>query len=324
MSKRRLTSQQRSRIEQQQSESTDLEGLVLANFGRQAEVRMLDSGEVNQFKVRANIDTLVAGDRVKVSAEGAITALLPRQTELLRPDPRGQLKPVAANIDNVFVVVAPEPQAFANLIDRYLVAIAVSDMNAVLVLNKTDLLSERDHELVNMLHRYEVLGVTVLRVSSASGAGIDQLAHAFQDSTGVLVGQSGVGKSSLINALHADNVTAIGELSSPQEAGDEARDKAKGTHTTTTARLFELPAGGSLIDSPGIREFHLWHVEPERVMRGFPDLDEIAQQCKYRNCAHQGEQGCAMKPAREKKAAVELRWQSYARIMESLQNSIRN
>lgn len=296
---------------------------MLANFGRRAEVQMLDDNVVKQCKVRANIDTLVAGDRVRVASEGFINALLPRSTELLRPDPRGRLKPVAANIDSVFVVVAPEPQAFANLIDRYLVAIAVSDMNAVLVLNKTDLLSERDHELVNMLNRYETLGVPVLRVSSKSGKGLTPLAEAFEHSTGVLVGQSGVGKSSLINALHADAVTAIGELSSSQQPSEEARNKAKGTHTTTTARLFHLPTGGALIDSPGIREFHLWHIEPERVMRGFPDLEEIAQHCKFRNCAHQGEQGCAMKAARDKHAGVDLRWQSYARIMESLQSSAR-
>ncbi|MFK8019662.1 MAG: ribosome small subunit-dependent GTPase A [Pseudomonadales bacterium] len=321
MSKRRLTDQQRTRIQQQQSESTDLQGLVLANFGRQAEVRMLDSGDIQQFKVRANIQTLVAGDNVRVSSEGSISALLPRRTELLRPDPQGRLKPVAANIDSVFVVVAPEPQAFANLIDRYLVAIAVSDMKPVLVLNKIDLLGQRDSALINMLGRYEALGIPLLRVSGTSGEGLSELASAFEQTTGVLVGQSGVGKSSLVNALHPEAVTAVGALSSSQEATDVSREGAKGTHTTTTARLFELPTGGALIDSPGIREFHLWHIEPDKVLRGFPDLEDITQTCKFRNCAHQGEKGCAVKPAREKSPAIEQRWQSYARIIESLQTN---
>ena len=309
LSKRRLTDQQRTRIQQQQSESTDLQGLVLANFGRQAEVRMLDSGDIQQYKVRANIQTLVAGDNVRVSSEGSISALLPRRTELLRPDPQGRLKPVAANIDSVFVVVAPEPQAFANLIDRYLVAIAVSDMKPVLVLNKIDLLGQRDSALINMLGRYEALGIPLLRVSGTSGEGLTELASAFEQTTGVLVGQSGVGKSSLIQVLLPKQELKVGPLSVASK---------KGRHTTTTARLYHFPAGGDLIDSPGIREFGLWHMEPDDVLYGFKELRDMIGHCKFRDCQHELEPKCAIRESLEEGKISQLRFDSYKRILSTL------
>lgn len=318
MNQRKLSGQQRARIKQQQDSSNDQTGLVIANFGRRLDVQLDNGGEVTSCRVRTNIDTLVAGDRVRVSTTKTISALLPRDSELLRPDGRGRLRPVAANVDQVFVVVAPEPQAFANLIDRYLVAIAISKMRAVLVLNKIDLLSDRDSELIHMLASYERLGFDVLRVSANSGKGLAELQQAFASGTGVLVGQSGVGKSSLVNALYPQAVTPVGELSSSNEQEGVSRDKAKGTHTTTTARLFHLPDGGALIDSPGVREFQLWHVPAEEILAGFPDLAELASECKFRNCAHGSEKGCRVQQAVAKDAHIAQRWNSYAQIRDQL------
>ncbi|MFK7731223.1 MAG: ribosome small subunit-dependent GTPase A [Pseudomonadales bacterium] len=315
MSKRKLNQQQQTRVKQQQAESRDQPGLVIVNYGRRVEVLLNDEQTTQECTVRANIEPLVAGDRVRVSETGAISALLARDNVLVRPDSRNRLKPVAANIDTVFIVIAPIPIAHANLIDRYLVAAALSKMQAVLVLNKTDLLNTQSTDLIAMLAAYEKRGLEVLRVSSHSGNGVDAFRAAFGNGTGVLVGQSGVGKSSLINALHAREVAAVGALS---ERGDELSSKSKGTHTTTAARLFHLPDSGALVDSPGIREFQLWHVDPGDVIAGFPDLGDLAEGCRFRDCTHTVEKDCEVQKARKNDSQIENRWQSYSRILSSL------
>ncbi len=315
MSKRKLSERQQSRVLQQQSKSRDQPGLVIVNYGRRVEVLLNDRDLTTECTVRANIAPLVAGDRVRVSETGAISALMERDNVLLRPDSRNRLKPVAANIDTVFIVIAPVPSAHANLIDRYLVAAALCNMQAVLVLNKIDLLGPQSSDLIAMLAGYEKRGIDVLRVSSQNGSGVDTFRAAFGNGTGVLVGQSGVGKSSLINALHAREVAEVGALS---ERGNELSGKSKGTHTTTAARLFHLPGSGALVDSPGIREFQLWHVDPADVIAGFPDLAELAEGCRFRDCTHTAEKECAVQKARKNDAQVEQRWQSYSRILSSL------
>lgn len=315
VSKRKLNERQQSRVKQQQSQSRDQPGQVIVNYGRRVEVLLNGELAAQECTVRANIEPLVAGDRVRVSESGAISALLERDNVLLRPDSRNRLKPVAANINTVFIVVAPAPAAHANLIDRYLVAAALSKMQAVLVLNKTDLLNTQSSELIAMLAGYEKRGLDVIRVSSHDGSGVDEFRAAFGNGTGVLVGQSGVGKSSLINALHAREVTAVGALS---ERGEQISGKSKGTHTTTAARLFHLPDSGALVDSPGIREFQLWHVDPTDVIAGFPDLAELAEGCRFRDCTHTAEKDCEVQKARRKDAQIEQRWQSYSRIMATV------
>lgn len=315
VSKRKLSERQQSRVKQQQSQSRDQAGQVIVNYGRRVEVLLNNEHTTRECTVRANIEPLVAGDQVRVSEAGAISALLERDNVLLRPDSRNRLKPVAANIDTVFIVIAPIPTAHANLIDRYLVAAALSKMQAVLVLNKTDLLGPQSSDLIAMLAGYEKRGLEVLRVSSHDGSGVDTFRAAFGNGTGVLVGQSGVGKSSLINALHAREVTEVGALS---ERGEELSSKSKGTHTTTAARLFHLPESGALVDSPGIREFQLWHVDPADVIAGFPDLADLAEGCRFRDCTHTVEKDCGIQKARKNDAQIEQRWQSYARILSSL------
>ncbi|WP_166254227.1 small ribosomal subunit biogenesis GTPase RsgA [Marinobacter salicampi] len=339
MAKRRLNKQQQWRIEKVQSERSQraarkervideqLEasqlgveqlGLVIAHFGQQLDVEALEGdrqGRVLRCYARANINALVTGDRVvwRPAADdtGVIVALEERDSLLQRPDNFGQLKPVAANIDHIILVIAPEPEPHDNLIDRYLVAAENTGIPAVILLNKTDLLTPVNRPPIDaLLGRYEALGYKVVRTSALDNKGETQAEDDFRalvkDRTSVFVGQSGVGKSSIIQTLLPNDLLRVGGLS---------ESTGKGTHTTTTARLFHLSFGGELIDSPGIREFGLWHMTPREIEQGFREISPLIGYCKFRNCRHQGEPGCAIELAAAEGRISEERMRSFRRIL---------
>ncbi|WP_421682555.1 small ribosomal subunit biogenesis GTPase RsgA [Stutzerimonas urumqiensis] len=291
-------------------------GLVMAHFGVQVEVEALEgdhAGQVFRCHLRANLPTLVTGDgvvwRPGADGSGVIVAQLPRRSELCRPDSRGQLKPVAANVDRIVIVFAPVPEPHANLIDRYLVAAEHAGIEPLLLLNKADLIAPDDSQLPQLLAAYRQLGYRILEVSAHDGAGLDALQSELDDHTSVFVGQSGVGKSSLVNRLLPDADTRVGALSELT---------GKGTHTTTTARLFHFPGGGHLIDSPGIREFALSHVSRDDVEAGFIEFRELLGRCRFRDCRHDREPGCALLAALEEGRIQPQRMASYRHIISSL------
>ena len=292
-------------------------GLVIAHFGVQVEIEALDgdiAGQIFRCHLRANLPALVTGDRVVWRAgnqgDGVIVAQLPRTTELCRPDMRGQLKPVAANVDQIVIVFAPLPEPHANLIDRYLVAAEHAGIRPLLLLNKADLIDDENgpalHALLNV---YRQLGYPLLEVSAHQGDGIDMLKKRLDGHVSVFVGQSGVGKSSLVNELLPGVDIRVGALSELT---------GKGTHTTTTARLFHFPGGGELIDSPGIREFGLVHVSRDDVEAGFIEFNSLIGRCRFRDCKHDREPGCALLEALEQGRVMPQRMASYRHIIASL------
>ncbi len=288
-------------------------GLVIANFGKQVAVEDSETGLEYRCHLRSATTDAVTGDIVEWregEPAGTVESLSERRNALQRPDKNGRLRTVCANIDQLILVVAPRPLCHPNLVDRYLVAAEAHAVRPVVLLNKSDLLNaDGDAATLAMLDRLRAVGYPVLHCSARTDAGLDALKAALKNQTSVFFGQSGVGKSSLVNALLPDVDTAVGALSEGVE---------KGRHTTTTTRLFHLPAGGQLIDSPGVREFSMVNLTREQIETGFPEFRPLLGHCKFRNCTHQQEPDCALRTAYAAGDIFPERWASFWQILGSL------
>jgi ribosome biogenesis GTPase / thiamine phosphate phosphatase len=256
-------------------------------------------------------ERLVAGDRVRLAptVDGGWTVeeVAPRRSELVRAGLRGRkAKVVAANVDLAVIVTSlVRPPLRTELVDRFLVLAGVSDLDRLVVANKLDL-PQADAEAERLESHLGASGIPVLRTCALSGVGVEPLGARLRGRTSVLMGPSGVGKSSLLNAIFPGL-----EL----RTGDVGKKTGGGRHTTVGARLIPLPGGGSVVDTPGFSDVAAWAPEPGEVATTFPEIAERAEGCRFRGCTHLHEPGCAVREALDDGEIPPARFESYRRLI---------
>jgi len=332
MAKRRISEQQKRRIENIQQKrrekanqnsknklqqlsnnglGSEQTGLIITNFGQSLIVKDKDNNLI-RCVARQNLGAIICGDQViwqkSQNNEGVIVAVEPRTSLLQKPGFGGKLKPMAANIDQIVIVASVQPEPNPYLIDRYLVAAENLPATPIILINKVDLLDNNNQTAIeNIEAEYTSIGYQLIKASNVIGNGFDQLMDALKNKTSIFVGLSGVGKSSLINHLMPELDIRVGELS---EASGE------GKHTTTSSTLYNLPCGGKLIDSPGVRDFGLWNSDAQDVLYGFKELRPFIGQCKFSNCKHENEPNCAIQQALKENKISSGRFNSYKKILQ--------
>jgi ribosome biogenesis GTPase len=262
--------------------------------------------------VNANI---VAGDTVHLSVDkgvGCVVSMDERRNVLQRPSADSnmhklKMKAIASNIDQLLVVVATVPQVPNSVLDRYIVAAhSYGIPNITIVINKFDLAGS-EQLAARMAHYEDRLGYAIVRSSTELPGGLDALKAILSDKTSIFMGQSGVGKSSLINCVLPGAQIKTGELVAKGRTG---------AHTTSNARLYHLPSGGKLIDAPGIRDLGTWHLDRAAILNGFSEIHEHAQNCKFRNCTHSAAESkfCGVQTALAQGLILEERWRSFVNM----------
>lgn len=304
--------------------SINPQGMIVDCLGKQIQCKL--RGLLKKAKTESK-NLVIVGDFVLFEEigddEGVIVHVKPRYSVLSRADNLSRRKEqlIAANIDQVLITVSVvNPEIKSSLIDRYIIAAQKGNMQPVIVINKIDLLSSSFQDIApervkaeeelytECLLAYKNLGIRVIAVSTKTGEGLDDLRQAMKDKASVFSGQSGVGKSSLINAT-ADLTLRIGEV---------VEKTKKGSHTTTTAQLIPLPFGGWCIDTPGIKSFGVWDLQIDEIESYYSEIHDMGLHCKFPDCTHTHESHCAVQQAVEQGLISPLRFNSYQALMESI------
>jgi len=293
-----------------------LKGLVIRNTGSWYTV-LTDDGQLIDCKIKGNFrlkgirstNPVAVGDRVVVS-EGFITEIEDRRNYIIRKSQNlsKQSHILAANVDQAFLVVTVNyPQTSTTFIDRFLASAEAYRVPVVLIFNKTDLLDadERRYQQM-MVQLYETIGYTCRQISASTGDGIDALRPLLKDKITLLSGNSGVGKSTLINRLVPDANLRTAEISDAHNLGQ---------HTTTFSEMIPM-SGGWVIDTPGIKGFGTFDIEPEELTSYFPEIFRFSKDCRFSNCTHTHEPGCAVLKALEDHYIAQSRYQSYLSMMD--------
>lgn len=262
-------------------------------------------GDLRRVHFPRRFERPLPGDLVQVDEAGTLTAVSVRKNVFGRGEARGRFRPIAANLDLAVIVIAPEPAPSRDLVQRYLTACSIHDIEPLIVVNKCDLPWPEQPPFTE-LEKLADLGFDFVKTRCLPELEISSLEARIRSGVTLFAGQSGVGKSSLLNALIPDLETRTGRLS---------HVTGKGTHTTTTATAHPYGEQAWLIDTPGVWEYGLWKMGPETLQCGFPEFSEHSAHCKFRDCRHNSEPGCAVIAAVESGALPAFRHQAWLRLL---------
>lgn len=287
-----------------------------------------ENGEVYNARIKGKFkidditstNPIAVGDVVEADIEEGdesivISKIYERKNYITRQSPHNKHLHhiVAANLDqSILLATLKDPKTSTGFIDRFLVASEAYHVPAIIVFNKTDLHKSKEEEkLVKIKQVYKEIGYPVYDMSINQNSGINEVKELLKDKTTLISGHSGVGKSSFINSILPENISKTQEVS---------KWSGKGLHTTTFAEMFDLPFGGKIIDTPGMREFAMMDIEPHELSHYFPEMKALINNCRFNNCIHIEEPGCAVKVAVEENKISPERYISYLNILESIDN----
>jgi ribosome biogenesis GTPase / thiamine phosphate phosphatase len=285
---------------------------VVECFGRRVIVELAESGERVPAEMFGKRLSCVCGDDVHVRGAPQagdvprVVEIEPRRTLFARTDSRGRTEPLAANLSLLAVIVAPEPAPDSFITDRYLAGATYAGVASLVIVNKADLPSAQDDEFARLMDEYRQAEYRVVALSARDAATIEPLRDHLRERTTMFVGQSGVGKSTLTNQLAPASARATRELSGSTR---------EGRHTTVSTALFRLPGGGELIDSPGVRDYAPPLLEDAEIQVGWPEILRRAPACRFNNCLHLREPGCAVTAAVAANELSPRRYESYKRLL---------
>lgn len=290
-----------------------LTGRIVAHLGKALLVEN-NEGVTSRCKKRSQLEQPAVGDHVEwiQTEEGAgrVEKILARKSLLSRPAKNGNTRPVAANLNQIVVILAVKPNIDPLLLDQYLIACEFQEIAPLIVLNKVDLLDDESRQRTDeLIGIYKAIGYEIIEVSAEEKTGLDTLRARLRDETSILVGQSGVGKSSITNALLPDLELQTKVLSTASGLGK---------HTTTATTLYKLPEGGDIIDSPGVNIFGLAHITEKTLAYGFREIRQYAEQCKFSDCMHLKEPKCAVKDNIETGHIANTRYLRYLKLRDKL------
>jgi ribosome biogenesis GTPase / thiamine phosphate phosphatase len=293
-------------------DAAEVAARVIESFGRRVTVATAD-GATFPAELFGKRLTCVCGDEVTIrppsrsSGDVAkVVTVAPRRTTFARTDSRGRTEPLAANLSLLAVIVAPEPAPDLYIADRYLAGAALAGITGIVVVNKSELPSAADEAFRAYLGEYDAAGYEVVRLSAHSSDTVTPLKARLEGAVAMLVGQSGMGKSTLTNAL-------VPESCRPTRTISEST--GEGRHTTVSTALFRIPGSGELIDSPGVRDYAPPPVEDSQVQFGWPEILALSPQCRFNNCLHLREPGCAVTAAVAANRIPPRRYESYKRLI---------